>query len=252
MLFHLQPASPRRLGRPGRSALFHVEHGRTVRALLATPLDTLAAVSPRTALFRPQFCDEPPRFAHGRTSDGRGCPEDGLDLTATAQPSRLADGRRWPQMAADGRRWPQMAADGRQPAQTAAVRPDLVVHARRVSRPAEACRIAPDVAVAEPAHPARRAWSCARATTSRMRFATRNRRGRPFQALHEWRRRAPSGRCWGHGRGDGDSTRCPDAPTVWRRVVCSGLPLGLYSPGHSGRLGLSPTGATPNNPQDRP
>jgi hypothetical protein len=94
MPFYFQLASPRRLGRPGRSALFHVEQGWAVRTLLATPLDVLAAVSPRIASFRPRSC--------GRTSEI--CLRTGLGRLR-----RRSRGRDCP--AAKGRKRPPGAVD---------------------------------------------------------------------------------------------------------------------------------------------
>jgi hypothetical protein len=81
--------------------------------------------------------DEPLRFVCGRASDGprtaEDAFEDGLEA-ATAQPPRAANGRQ-----------------GLRTAPAAATRLDLLVHAQRVRwppHPAEACRIAPDVAAA--------------------------------------------------------------------------------------------------------
>jgi len=164
-----------------------------------------------------------------------------------------ADGRRWPQMAADGRRWPQMAANRRKRLLSAPIswftRDGLAVQPRPVgSLPMSQPRSRPIQHLARGVARVQRRRECGLRRRRECGLRVGIGAGARFRTAARVAPPRPTGRCWGHGRGDGDSTRCPDAPTVWRWLVCSGLPLGLYSPGHFGRLGLSPTGATPNNP----
>ena len=163
---HFQPANPRGLGRPGRSALFHVEQGRPVRALLSMPLEALAAVSPQTASFGPEFCDESQRFARRRTSDGRGCP------------------RRRPRPDRD---CPSPAANGPLSAQRPLSAPISWFtrngSAARLARP-RCCRIAPHAAAVEPGHPANLTWRCACATMPRKQLVS----GKPRRAPPQDRR----------------------------------------------------------------